>query len=167
MSNFEKVVDFNKTFGVKTHTSPQLNIFDADPSLVSLRMKLIREEVKELEEAVSQKDMTETVDALTDILYVVYGAGSSFGIDMDKAFDIVHSSNMSKTCETITQAEETVDWYNKNSEKYNEENPAQAPIKPAIRKSEDDKLFVVYNETTGKVLKSIYYTAAKFNSLLE
>ena len=89
-------------------------------------------------------------------MYVVYGAGSSFGIDMDKAFDIVHSSNMSKTCETITQAEETVDWYNKNSEKYNEENPAQAPIKPAIRKSEDDKLFVVYNETTGKVLNDHY-----------
>ena len=166
MSNFEKVVNFNKTFGVKTHNKPQLNIFDTDPSLVSLRMKLIREEVKELEEAVSQKDMTETVDALTDILYVVYGAGSSFGIDMDKAFDIVHKSNMSKTCETIKQAEETVEWYNKNSEKYNSENPDQAPIKPSIRKSEDNKLFVVYNETTGKVLKSVYYTAAKFNNIL-
>lgn len=166
MSNFEKVVNFNETFGVKTHSTPQLKIFDSDPSLVSLRMKLIREEVKELEDAVSQKDMTETVDALADILYVVYGAGASFGIDMDKAFDIVHRSNMSKTCKTMEHAEHTIEWYNKNSEEYNKNNPAQAPIKPAIRKSEDDKLFVVYNETTGKVLKSVYYTPAKFDSVL-
>ena len=165
-SNFGKVVNFNETFGVKTHASPQLNIFDSDPSLVSLRMKLIREEVQELEDAVSQKDMTETVDALADILYVVYGAGASFGIDMDKAFDIVHSSNMSKTCKTMEHAGHTIEWYNKNSEEYNKNNPAQAPIKPAIRKSEDGKLFVVYNETTGKVLKSVYYTPAKFDSIL-
>ena len=166
MSNFEKVVNFNEIFGVKTHSTPQLNIFDSDPSLVSLRMKLIREEVQELEDAVAQKDMTEAVDALADILYVVYGAGASFGIDMDKAFDIVHSSNMSKTCKTMEHAEETVEWYKKNSEEYNKTNPAQAPIAPAIRKSEDGKLFVVYNETTGKILKSVYYTPAKFDSVL-
>lgn len=165
-SNFRKVVNFNEVFGVKTHSHPQLNIFDSDPSLVSLRMKLIREEMKELEEAVSKKDMTETVDALTDILYVVYGAGSSFGINLDKAFDIVHESNMSKTCKTLEHAEETVKWYLDNSEIYNKNNPEQSPIEPAIRKSEDGNLYVIFNKTTGKVLKSVYYTPANFNQLL-
>ena len=74
--------------------SIQTNIFKEDPNLVRLRLELISEEFKELIDATNEHDMVETIDALADILYVVYGAGASFGIDLDKAFDIVHRSNM-------------------------------------------------------------------------
>ena len=67
MSNFQKVHQFNQTFGITTHNTPQANIFREDPKLVELRMKLIREEVQELEEAVKSHDLTETIDALSDI----------------------------------------------------------------------------------------------------
>lgn len=71
MSNFQKVRDFNLQFGVKSFDEPQPKIFAEDPKLVELRMNLIREEMKELEDAVKSHDYTETVDALSDILYVV------------------------------------------------------------------------------------------------
>merc|ERR1719453_2493436 len=100
-SNFKAVTEeFMKNFGQKIFYSPQTNIFDADPKTVNLRLKLIEEEVKELEEAMAAKDMVETVDALGDILYVVYGAGGAFGINLDQAFDLVHKSNMTKLCKT-------------------------------------------------------------------
>ena len=106
MSNFNKVVEFNKSFGVTTHNTPQKQIFIQDEKLVKLRKDLILEEVEELVDAMKNHDMVETTDALADILYVVYGAASSFGIDIDKAFDIVHKSNMSKLC--TTEAHETI-----------------------------------------------------------
>ena len=99
----------------------------------------------------------ETIDALADILYVVYGAGASFGIDLDKAFDIVHKSNMSKLCISEKEAIETVEWYKKNSTVYDS---------PSYRKSEDNKFWVIYNKSTGKVLKSIKYTPANFEEML-
>jgi predicted HAD superfamily Cof-like phosphohydrolase len=72
--------------------------------VVKLRMDLIREEVQELEDAVKEKDFKETVDALGDIVYVVYGMAVSMGIDLHKAFKIIHESNMSKLCKTEEQA---------------------------------------------------------------
>ena len=84
-------------------------------------MKLIVEEVEELQEAVKNHDMKETIDALSDILYVVYGAGSSFGIELDKAFDMVHESNMSRVCKDLDEANETIKWYKNNSESFNGE----------------------------------------------
>lgn len=147
-TNFEKVVDFNKQFGVKVHDSPQPKIFDADPDLVKLRLSLIQEEVKELEQAIKDKDMVETVDALADILYVVYGAGASFGTDLDHAFNLVHESNMSKACVDEETAKATVDWYNERKVETGYDSPAY--------RKEGDR-WVVFNESTGKVLKSIKY----------
>ena len=164
MSNFDKVVDFNKTFGVTVHDNPQQNIFIEDPKLVDLRMKLIIEEVEELKEAVNNHDMKETIDALSDILYVVYGAGASFGIDLDKTFDMVHESNMSKVCKNEDEADKTVQWYKDNSESYNKKNPAQAPVDPAWRIINGK--YVVYNKLTCKVLKSVNYNPVNFNTYL-
>ena len=92
MSNFSKVGIFMKTFGqeVKNKTS-----FSTD-KINKLRLDLIKEELTELTEAMNNKDLLEVADALTDILYVTYGAGHAFGIDLDKCFDEVQNSNMSK-----------------------------------------------------------------------
>ena len=92
MSNFNKVGTFMKTFGqeVKTKSS-----FSSD-KINKLRIDLIKEELDELQEAMKNNDLLEVADALTDILYVTYGAGHAFGIDLDKCFDEVQNSNMSK-----------------------------------------------------------------------
>merc|ERR1719335_1189131 len=115
VTNFEKVTEeFMKNFGQKVFDTPQMDIFDTSPQIVNLRLNLIKEEVKELAEAMKAKDMVETIDALGDILYVVYGAGGAFGVNLDKAFDLIHKSNMTKLCKTNPEAEETVRWYKKH-----------------------------------------------------
>ena len=92
MSNFNKVKTFMKTFGQEVKTKPS---FSTD-KVNSLRYDLIKEELEELKVAVENKDLLEVADALTDILYVTYGAGHAFGIDLDKCFEEVQNSNMSK-----------------------------------------------------------------------
>ena len=92
MSNFKKVKTFMETFGQEVKTKPS---FSTD-KINSLRYDLIKEELEELKEAMENKDLLEVADALTDILYVTYGAGHAFGIDLDKCFEEVQSSNMSK-----------------------------------------------------------------------
>ena len=92
MSNFNKVKTFMETFGQEVKTKPS---FSTD-KINSLRYDLIKEELEELKEAMENKDLLEVADALTDILYVTYGAGHAFGIDLDKCFDEVQNSNMSK-----------------------------------------------------------------------
>ena len=92
MSNFNKVGTFMKTFGQEVKTKPS---FSSD-KINKLRIDLIKEELDELKEAMDNNDLLEVADALTDILYVTYGAGHAFGIDLDKCFDEVQNSNMSK-----------------------------------------------------------------------
>ena len=92
MSNFSKVGTFMKTFGQEVKAKPS---FSTD-KINKLRLDLIKEELEELTEAMNNKDLLEVADALTDILYVTYGAGHAFGIDLDKCFDEVQNSNMSK-----------------------------------------------------------------------
>ena len=92
MTNFEKVGLFMKTFGQEVKTSSELG----SDKINSLRISLINEELEELKKAISENNIVEVADALTDILYVVYGAGHSFGIDLDKCFKEVQDSNMSK-----------------------------------------------------------------------
>ena len=92
MSNFSKVGIFMKTFGQEVKDNPS---FSTD-KINNLRIDLIKEELEELTEAMKNKDLLEVADALTDILYVAYGAGHAFGIDLDKCFDEVQNSNMSK-----------------------------------------------------------------------
>jgi len=92
MSNFDKVGTFMKTFGQDVKTKPS---FSSD-KINNLRIDLIKEELDELQVAMKNNDLLEVADALTDILYVTYGAGHAFGIDLDKCFDEVQNSNMSK-----------------------------------------------------------------------
>ena len=92
MTNYEKVGIFMKTFGQEVKLNPS---FSTD-KINKLRLSLIREELEELSDAMSKKNLLEVADALTDILYVTYGAGHAFGIDLDKCFDEVQNSNMSK-----------------------------------------------------------------------
>ena len=92
MTNFEKVGLFMKTFGQEVKNKPGLS----SDKINNLRISLINEELEELKQAMKNKDLKETVDALTDILYVTYGAGHAYGINLDKCFDEVQKSNMSK-----------------------------------------------------------------------
>ena len=92
MTNFEKVGIFMKTFGQEVKTKAELS----NNKINELRISLINEELEELKKAINDNDILEVADALTDILYVAYGAGHAFGIDLDKCFNEVQESNMSK-----------------------------------------------------------------------
>ena len=92
MTNFQKVKTFMQTFGQEVKLKPSFST----EKINDLRYNLIKEELEELKEAISKKDLLEVADALTDILYVTYGAGHAFGIDLDKCFEEVQNSNMSK-----------------------------------------------------------------------
>ena len=92
MTNFEKVGLFMSTFGQEVKTKSKLS----SEKINSLRLSLIQEELDELTKAINENDILEVADALTDILYVTYGAGHAFGINLDKCFDEVQKSNMSK-----------------------------------------------------------------------
>tara|TARA_B100001123_G_C14809299_1_gene827642 strand:- start:176 stop:547 length:372 start_codon:yes stop_codon:yes gene_type:complete len=92
MSNFEDVKKFMKTFGQKVIIKPSF----PDEKTMKLRLDLIQEELDELKEAMKKKNLKEVADALTDILYVTYGAGCAYGIDLDKCFKEVQRANMSK-----------------------------------------------------------------------
>ena len=92
MTNFEKVGFFMKTFGQEVKNKPSFS----SEKINKLRLSLIKEELDELREAMDNNDLVEVADALTDLLYVTYGAGHAFGIDLDKCFIEVQNSNMSK-----------------------------------------------------------------------
>lgn len=157
-TNFQKVIQFHKCAEHPSYTTPQNNIFDNRPDRVKLRMDLIREEFKELETAIQEKNFTEVNDALTDLLYVIYGTGAEFGINLDKSFEIVHESNMTKFCNSEKEAEYTVEWY---KQQYKE---GKVPYKsPAYRQSPDNIHWVVYDQDNDKALKSIYYVPAKLD----
>ncbi len=93
MTNFEKVGIFMKTFGQEVKTKAELS----NDKINDLRVSLINEELEELKKAIEGNDILEVADALTDILYVTYGAGHAFGINLDKCFNEVQQSNMSKS----------------------------------------------------------------------
>lgn len=158
-SNFQKVLEFNKAFGVQTNTVPQLDIFDKDPKFVQSRLSLIQEEFNETIEAIKNKDFTEMTDGLIDLLVVTYGMCANLGIPADKCFDIVNQSNMSKLCETEDIAIESV-------RRYKEEIP-QRYDSPSYRKSDCGKYFVVYNKNSNKILKSYLYTPANFSEIIK
>ena len=92
MSNFNKVKTFMNTYGQEVKNTPEF----PDSKIVQLRIDLIQEELNELKEAINNNNIIEVADALTDILYVTYGAGHSFGVDLDSCFNEVQNSNMSK-----------------------------------------------------------------------
>ena len=92
MTNFERVKKFMQTFSQEVRTEASF----PSEKIINLRFDLIREELSELKDAIEKKDIREVADALTDILYVTYGAGHSFGVNLDECFDEVQRSNMSK-----------------------------------------------------------------------
>ena len=96
MTNFDKVGIFMKTFGQEVKNQPAFS----SEKINNLRYDLIKEELAELKDAMEKRDLLEVADALTDILYVTYGAGHAFGIDLDKCFEEVQNSNMSKLDES-------------------------------------------------------------------
>lgn len=156
-TQFEKILEFNKTFEVETYTTPQRDIFTDKKKLLEYRLSLIREEVQELEDSVKNSDFIEVIDALTDILYVTLGAFTAIGVNADKCFDIVHSSNMSKICLTEQEAKDTIEFYLKD--------PEHRYDTPEYKKQGDK--FIVFNRSTMKILKSINYKPASFTSLCE
>lgn len=160
-TNFEKVKEFNREFEIDVPEHVQHDLFTKDPKLVRLKIDLITEEVNELVEAVRQNDLVETTDALADILYVVYGAGIAFGVDMDRAFALVHESNMSKLCKTEHEAQQTVAWYKKQFQ----EKKASYDT-PVYKKSACGNRYIVLNESTGKILKSIRYHPVDLDPVL-
>ena len=92
MSNFKSVKKFMETFGQEVKEKAEF----PNDKITSLRYDLIKEELEEFKDAIENRDIKEVADALTDILYVTYGAGHAFGIDLDKCFQEVQNSNMSK-----------------------------------------------------------------------
>jgi NTP pyrophosphatase (non-canonical NTP hydrolase) len=159
-SNFEKVIEFNVQSGVINDSNilSQPNILGENPIEVERCLKLIREEVSELEKAVLEKDYIETADALTDILYVVYGMGARLGINLDKTFHEVHENNMSKLCSSEEEAIRTVEYYLKN--------PHLGYLHPSYRLSPDSTKYIVYNSSTGKILKSINWKNVDLKKVL-
>lgn len=143
------VAEFHDTFGLPVLDHPQL----ISEERSALRINLLQEELKELVAAIEDKDLVEIADAFCDLQYVLSGAILEYGMaDKFKTlFDEVHRSNMSKTCSTVGEAEETIRHYQDNK---GEEGNYQ---------KRGDK-FIVYRNTDGKVLKSVNYSAADLKS---
>ena len=156
-TNFQKIIDFHKAFELDNYEKHQLDFFD-NKKLVKLRIDLIQEEFNELKKAIEDKDFTEVRDAIADLLYVTYGAASSFGINADKDYKEVHESNMTKLCINEEEAKKTVEDY-KNKFKNGDEKYDS----PNYKKSKDGIHYIVYNESTGKILKNINYKKVNFD----
>ena len=156
-TQYQKVIDFHKCAGHPHNNILQKNYILENPKRVDMRIGLIREELSELEDAIRDNNIKEVIDALSDILYVTYGMGAELGIDLDKSFDIVHNSNMTKFCKNEKEAIDTVEWYKENETRYDS---------PSYRKSPDENHWVVFNKSNDKALKSINYTPANFETML-
>ncbi len=165
-SQFQNVKEFMHTAGQKIETVPQTSIINDNPKQVDFRVSLINEEFKELLHAVKTNNFTEVV-ALADMLYVIHGMGHTIGVDLDKAFNIVHSSNMTKFCTSQKEAEATVENYKKKFENGDKtyDSPEYRLVSSKNPEEKTKEYYVVYNKSTGKVLKNINYTPANFKSL--
>lgn len=159
-TNFRKVVHFNKQFGVLDSENLVLkpDIIQNNPNTVEFCLKLIREEIKELEQAVVDNNFVEVVDALGDALYVIYGMAARIGVDIDKAFDLIHENNMSKLCQSEEEAIKSVEYYEKNMDTLGYDSPSYRP-------SDDGNRWVVFNKSTKKVLKSVDYKPVDLTSV--
>ena len=152
IDSLNQVAEFHSTFKHPVLDSPQI----PSEKRCELRVSLIAEELKELEQAIKDNDLVEIADALCDIQYVLSGAVLEFGMG-DKfveLFNEVQRSNMSKACETKEEAEATVEFY------------SQQKNTPCYYKEEDGK-FLVYREGDDKTLKSINYSPADLNKILK
>ena len=146
------VAEFHKTFNAPILEKPQI----PSKERAALRVSLLQEELNELKEAIENNDFTEVADALCDLQYVLSGAVLEFGLadKFKKLFDEVQRSNMSKACKTQAEAEETVRFYNKK-------DATEARIE-----AKGDK-FLVFRIPDDKVLKSVAYSPASLNKIIE
>ncbi|OAV44962.1 nucleoside triphosphate pyrophosphohydrolase family protein [Lewinella sp. 4G2] len=144
------VAEFHRTFHLPVLEEPTI----PSAERCMLRINLLREELQELEEAITNNDLVEAADAFADLQYVLSGAILEFGLgDRFKAiFDEVHRSNMSKTCATTTEAEETIAHYNKLDQ--------PGKIVPS------EGVYLVHRIEDGKVLKNVHYSSAKIAQLV-
>jgi predicted HAD superfamily Cof-like phosphohydrolase len=141
----DMVGDFHRQFEAPVLSSPEI----PDADRCALKIRLIQEELNEIKDAIAESDMVEIKDGVADLLYVTFGLINEFGLTdcISQIFDEVHRSNMTKSCKTMEEAEETVKFYKTkdNTESY---------IKPV------GDAFVVYRTSDNKVLKSINYSPA-------
>lgn len=146
------VAEFHKTFKHPILAAPAI----PDEKRCNLRVSLIAEELKELEEAIAANDLVEVADALCDIQYVLSGAVLEFGMagKFSALFDEVQRSNMSKACKTVEEAEATVKYY------------AEERNTPCFYEEQDGH-YLVYRTEDRKTLKSIYYSPADLKRILE
>ena len=152
LDSLNQVAEFHNTFKHPILENPQI----PPKNRSDLRVSLIAEELKELEEAIANNDITEVADALCDIQYVLSGAVLEFGLGEKfvQLFNEVQRSNMSKACNSVKEAEETVQYYKK-------EKDTEAYYKEVGGK------FLVYRKGDDKTLKSIYYSPADLKRILE
>jgi hypothetical protein len=170
MTDFEKVVDFNWNFGTlpSRELKPLPDILETNPGLVQDCLRLIREEVRELEDAVVDKDFTEVVDALADIIYVVHGMSSRIGVNMDRAFALVHDNNMAKLCSSEDEARARVADYEAIRESGGTIGIGNNLYdSPAYRLAPDAIHWVVYNASTRKVLKAVNHPKVDLTSVCQ
>jgi predicted HAD superfamily Cof-like phosphohydrolase len=144
-SNFDKIKEFHRLFNLDNRESPYHECFDNE-KLMKLRLALIDEEVQELHDSVNQRDFVETIDALTDIMYVTLGAFTSLGVDANEAFRLVHESNMTKLCNSEQEAKDTVEWYKERRPEFD-----------ATYELHENGKWRVFDKKSGKVLKNKYY----------
>lgn len=155
-TDFQKVLEFNKAFGAILNNKPQHNIFDINPLLVQNRLELITEEYNELLDAIKAKSLDLVVDSCIDQIYVLWGCLQAFGIqDGDKAFDLVHQSNMTKFCKDENEAKLSIEKYKKEG-RY---------IEPSYKLSSNG-LYIIYDKDTNKILKSINYKPVDLSTIL-
>ena len=152
MSYLSKVSEFHKTFNVPVLDKPEI----PSEERCQLRVNLLQEELNELSEAIKNKDLVEIADALCDLQYVLSGSVLEFGLTekFDQLFDDVQRSNMSKACETMQEAIETILHYKKTQGF------------ESVYKKVDDK-FVVYRLSDNKVLKSVNYSPTDLKKIIE
>ena len=150
-SSLHQVAEFHKTFKHPIQQSPAI----PSKQRCDLRVSLLLEEMKELQEAIKDNDLVEVADALCDIQYVLAGAILEFGLGdkFKQLFDEVHRSNMSKACKSVDEANQTIEHY-----KIKEQSDAYW--------KEEESLFLVFREADNKTLKSVNYSPADLKSIL-
>lgn len=146
-----QVKEFHETFDVYTQETPKL----PSRKIRSLRKKLIAEEHKEYKDGEKANDIVEIADALADSCYVILGTAVAYGIPLDEIFNIVHDSNMDKTCDSEDHAKETVEHY------------ANLPEPVETYYKEKNGRWIVYRKADNKVLKRKGWTAPDFSHLLK
>ena len=156
LSNFENVKNLRTSLNNVNNTKSQLNIFDNEEFLnliekVNYRLEIIQNKIK-------NKEFEDVIHNLLYYILYTYETGSLMGCNMDEAFRLIHESNMSKLCSSEEVAQETVQWY--------KERPELGYLEPAYRKGDDGEYWVVYNASSGKILKSVRYHPVNLTVLL-